>query len=34
MFIKGDLNALDNKDDEKIIDTEADIIKSQDESDN
>ena len=34
MFIKGDLSALDNKDDEKIIDTEADIIKSQDESDN
>lgn len=34
MFIKGDLSALDNKDDEKIIDTEADIIKSPAESDN
>ena len=34
MFIKGDLSALDDKDNEKIIDTAADIIKSQDESDN
>ena len=34
MLIKGDLSALDDKDNEKIIDTAADIIKSQDESDN
>lgn len=34
MFIKGDLSALDDKDNEKIIDTEVGIIETPDKIDN
>lgn len=34
MFIKGDFSALDDKDNEKIIDTEVGIIETPDKSDN